>query len=170
MVKLMLIYFKAIMVGLANYLMPVKVAHAYHPGDPNMATFLNTMPIDNGCFATSPTTGYKNGVIMTCPRNANVDIELRSVIITAYQAAIDATDDITILLKTVSAAGVADATLNTALSIKSTAQGDKVSAEVWRGSKVLTPGMSLVYEITCTTPDTAGFGYALSTEGQVQAS
>lgn len=148
---------------------PPTVVHAAHGGDPDtMDGFMASVIMDNGTFGTTPTTGYANGIICTAPKTGGRQLRLRSVCISAYTAAIDATDPVTIVLKTVTAAGAAKATLNTAFSIKSTALADKNSLEIWNGSAILLPGESLMYELTVTTPDTAGFGYALTVDGDIQ--
>lgn len=140
-----------------------------HSGDPEVwSEFLSTVYMPNEGFATSPTTGYTNGTVITNPRNENRIIRLKSVILAVYQAAIDATDPITVALKTVTGAGVAVATLVAAASIKSTAVADKSSVELWRGSSELASGSSLEFETTVTTPDTAGFGYTLTTQGEIK--
>lgn len=139
-----------------------------HAGDPVSANiFLSSVPIDNGAVATAPTTGYKNQTLFTAPRNEGKGYRIRSVTISWYTSPIDATDDVTVAIKTVSAAGVADATQATGISVKSTAVADKASLEIWRGIKDLTPGMSLEAEITATTPDTAGFGGTYTVEGEI---
>ena len=136
-----------------------------HGGDPEDSTaFCVVVPIDNGCFATTPTTGYKNGTIYTAPKTDGRQVKIRSVVCCAYTSPIDATDDVTVVLKTVTATGSAKATLNTGVSIKSANVADKTSVEIYNGAALLLPGESLEYEVTVTTPDTAGFGVSLSAE------
>lgn len=128
---------------------------------------LNTVYLPNEAFATAgPTTGYNNGTLFTVPLNEAAVYELTSVSLSPYQVAIDATDVITMAIKTVSAAGAAGSTLVSAASVKSTAVADKAAIELWRGRVQLTAGMSVEWELTATTPDTAGFGYAITCEGR----
>lgn len=136
--------------------------------DPQMAYRVSTINIPNEAFIVgAPTAGFVNGTILTVPLNANVSIEVESVSISCYVSVIDGSDDVSIAIKTVSASGGTGTTLATGISIKSTNLTSKYGMELWRGRTVLTAGMSLEYEITSVTPDTAGFGYALTAESHL---
>lgn len=132
-------------------------------GEPQALVFPFTRSIPNEALATAgPTTGYNNGCLITCPLGEGDELEVSALTLGVYQAAIDATDPITIAIKKVGPTGSAVSTVVTGVSIKSTAVGDKSSVILFQGVVRLTAGQSLTFEITSTTPDTAGFGYNIT--------
>lgn len=150
---------------------PPATVHAYHSGDPTDANcFVSVCNLPNEAFATAPVAGYGNGTIISCPANMGKQLLIRAIQVSNYQAAIDATDDVTIVIKTVTSAGAAKATIVAATSIKSTAVANKSTLSLLSGAAaVLLPGESAEFEITATTPDTAGFGYQLATLAELQS-
>lgn len=129
---------------------------------------LSAVAINDGAFATSPVAINLNGTIISVPLNEGASIEFLSVHASAYKVVIDGTDPVTIAIKVVGSDGSAVATLATGISIRTaaSAMADKTTKEIWRGSRILTAGQSVVYEITATTPDTAGGGYTLTAESR----
>ena len=139
-----------------------------HGGDPEeVGAFVTAVQIQDVALFTTPVALAKNGVMVSCPLGTNENLRVESIDIECYQAAIDGADPVMLVIEAVSAAGADVAALVSAQDIKSTTLTALVPLNIFTGSIVLTPGMSLVFRITVTTPTTAGSGYVLTVKGHI---
>lgn len=164
MINKLLTKFFAIMVSLVSGFLPKPQAvHAYGGGQYG-DVFYVSYPINDTSFATTPL--FKNRMLFTVPTAFNATLELVEASLVATTVAIDATDPITVVIESITAAGADDAALVSAVSIKSTEMTNAIPIKLYptatSGKKTLTAGMSLEWRLTATSPDTAGQGYVLT--------